>query len=189
MFGLKKKLHLLPSPSLVSVLVVYLLFANETISILLEGQRGWILWGKVPARQLKSFLFSFIYLFILAAVHGVARSWTRLGDWTTTGLCLVGAGGDYSLLQCLVFLLRWLLLLQRMGSKEPAQQLWCMGLVLHGTWGLPGPGIKLKSNALTGGFFNHWITPEALTEILTHHDCLWWEPSFDACSIWGHARN
>ena len=34
--------------------------------------------------------------------------------------------------------------------------------LLHSIWDLRGPGIKPMSPALAGGFFNHWVTKEAL---------------------------
>ena len=54
-----------------------------------------------------------------AVVHGVAKSWTRLSDWTELnwGLSLVSVSRNYSLLQCMGFSLRWLLLLESTGSR------------------------------------------------------------------------
>ena len=43
-----------------------------------------------------------------AAIHGVAKSWTRLSNWTE----LDWEGGGYSSRQCAGFWLRWFLLLQ-----------------------------------------------------------------------------
>ena len=39
------------------------------------------------------------------------------------------------------------------GSRAQTQLLWCMNYLPHNVWDLPGPGIKLKPLALTGGFF------------------------------------
>ena len=36
------------------------------------------------------------------------------------------------------------------GSRAQAQQLWCMGLLLHVVWDLPGPGIKPMSLSCIG---------------------------------------
>ena len=96
-------------------------------------------------------------------------------------LSLVEASGDYSSLQCMGFSLQWLLLLRSMGSRHAgfsscstqasvaARRLSSCGAqaavvvacglsscgaqayLLHGTWDLPGPGIKPVSPALAGG--------------------------------------
>ena len=54
-----------------------------------------------------------------AVVHEVTKSWTWLSDWTELnwGLSLVSVSRSYSLLQCMGFSLRWLLLLESTGSR------------------------------------------------------------------------
>ena len=64
-----------------------------------------------------------------AVIHGVAKSWTRLSDWTELNWVFIAACGlplavvsrDYSPLLCVGFSLQCLLLLQSTGSREWAQ--------------------------------------------------------------------
>ena len=87
-------------------------------------------------------------------------------------LSLVVASGGYSSLWCAGFSLRWLLLLWSMGSRVQASVVVAHGLsscgmgalerrlsscgaraeLLHGMWGLPGPGLEPVSPALAGRF-------------------------------------
>ena len=67
-----------------------------------------------------------------AAVHGVAKSWTRLSNWTElnctdNGLYLVALSRGYSSLQCLGLSLWWLLLLQSIDSR-------CMDFSSFSSW-------------------------------------------------------
>ena len=48
----------------------------------------------------------------------------------------------------------WVPHLQLAGSRAWAQQMWHIGLVLHGMWSLPRPGIKLVSSALASRFLS-----------------------------------
>ena len=81
------------------------------------------------------------------------------------GLFLVVESGGYSLVQCVGFSLRWLLLLQSTdsrragfsscGSQALESRLSSCGaraLLLHGMWDLPRPGLKPVSPALAGEF-------------------------------------
>ena len=81
------------------------------------------------------------------------------------GLSPVVASGGYSLLWCVGFSLRWLLLLRSTSSRCAGfsscdsraleRRLSSCGTraqLLHGMWDLPGPGLKLMSPALAGGF-------------------------------------
>ena len=99
----------------------------------------------------------FIYLFI---IFGCVRSLLL-----HAGFLLIVASGDYSLLQCAGFSLRWLLLLRSTGSRlmgfssYGAWALECRlgscgvrAQLLHGMWDLPGPGLEPVSPALAGGF-------------------------------------
>ena len=78
---------------------------------------------------------------------------------------LVAESGGYSR-WCAGFSLQWLLLLWSTGSRAWGLELCSCptlehrlnscglrALLLCGTWGLPGPGIKPVSPTLTGGFF------------------------------------
>ena len=76
--------------------------------------------------RLPFFFFNLFNLFIY---------WLRWVFIAARGLSLVGASGGYSSLRCVGFSLRWLLLLQSMGSRRTdfsscgtrAQQLWLVG--------------------------------------------------------------
>ena len=102
------------------------------------------------------------------------------------GLSLVAASGDYSLLRCAGFTLRWILLLWRMGSRHEsfrscgtrAQQLWLMGSRAQAQqlWltGLVAPRhvVSPRTRAPTGvpcigrRILNHCTTREALIHFL-----------------------
>ena len=82
------------------------------------------------------------------------------------GLSLLLVSGATVWLQGLS--LRWPLLLQSTGPRARAQQAWCTGLLLWGLWGLPGPGIKLVSPALAGGFLTT-IPPRKSSTVLCVH--------------------
>ena len=67
-----------------------------------------------------------------AAVHGVAKSWTRLSNWTElnctdNGLYLVALSRGYSSLQSVGLSLWWLLLLQSIDSR-------CMDFSSFSSW-------------------------------------------------------
>ena len=69
-------------------------------------------------------------------------------------LSLVAVSRSCSWLQCVGFSLQQLLLLQSTDSRVyKLQQLSAQAQLLCGMWDLPGPGIKLLSPALAGGFF------------------------------------
>ena len=110
---------------------------------------------------LKNYLFYFIYLWL----HWVFIAGRRLS--------LVAVSRGYSSLRCMGFSLWWLLLLRSTGSRRAgfsscgtwASVVVARGLqsarlsscgaraqLLHGMWGLPGPGLKPASPALAGGF-------------------------------------
>ena len=44
--------------------------------------------------------------------------------------------------------------------------LWCIGLVAHGMWNLPGPGVKPVSHALAGRFLSTVPPGKSLLEFL-----------------------
>ena len=71
--------------------------------------------------QVSFFLYSFqifcVFSFFLINLS-IYLFLAALGFIVTRGLSLVAASRDYSLLQCTGFSLRWLLLLQRMGSRH-----------------------------------------------------------------------
>ena len=81
------------------------------------------------------------------------------------GLSLFAASRGYSLLQCLGFSFRWLLLLWSVDSRHVgfsscgSRALECRpsscgtwALLLCGMWDLPGPGLEPVSPAMAGGF-------------------------------------
>ena len=101
-----------------------------------------------------------IYLFILFICFWLC--WVFLAACV---LSLVAASGGYSLLQCVDFSLRWLLLLRSTGSRHAGfrscgsraleRRLSSCGAwasLLRGMWELPGPGLEPLSPALAGGF-------------------------------------
>ena len=79
------------------------------------------------------------------------------------GLYLVVASGNYSLLCCAGFSLRWLLLLWSMDSRRAGfgscgalefrlSSCGARALLNRGMWDLPGPGLEPMSPALAGRF-------------------------------------
>ena len=95
------------------------------------------------------------------------------------GLSLVAASGDYSLLQCAGFSLRWLLLLRGTGSRRVGfsscgsraleRRLSSCGTwaqLLHSMWDLPGPGLEPMSPALADGFVTTAPPGKLLMEFL-----------------------
>ena len=109
----------------------------------------------------ESFFFfnKFIYLFIYFYF------WLRWVFVAAHGLSLVAASRVYSSLRCADFSLRWLLLLQSMGSRRVSfsscgswaleRRLSSCGAraqLLSGMWDLPGPGLEPMSPALAGRF-------------------------------------
>ena len=115
-----------------------------------------------PETQLIVWCVSF-HVFIYAFLKFIYFwRWAFLG---VCGLSLVVESGGYSLLRCAGFSLRWLLLLQSMGSRHAGfsscgtrcleRRLSSCGtwaLLLHSMWDLPGPGIEPMSPALAGRF-------------------------------------
>ena len=109
----------------------------------------------------ESFFFfnKFIYLFIYFYF------WLRWVFVAAHGLSLVAASRVYSSLRCADFSLRWLLLLQSMGSRRVSfsscgswaleRRLSSCGAraqLLSGMWDLPGRGLEPMSPALAGRF-------------------------------------
>ena len=110
------------------------------------------------------FLFLFFFFNLFLAVLGLAAR----------GLSLVEVSGDYSLLQCLGFSLRWLpfaaehrwalgarasVVVARRLSSCGSQALECRlsscgtwAYLLCGMWDLPGPGLEPMYPALAGRF-------------------------------------
>ena len=106
------------------------------------------------------FFFSF-FKFIYFWLHWVFVA--------ARGLSLVAASGGYSLLQCVDFSLRWLLLLQSMGSRHTgfssrgawAQQLWRMGLVALRHVGSSRTRARTHVPCIDRRILNHCATREA----------------------------
>ena len=91
--------------------------------------------------------------------------WLRWVFVAARGLSLVAASGGYSSLRCVGFSLWWLLLLLSMGSRctgfsscglraleSRLSSCGTWAYLFRGMWDLPGPGLKLVSPALAGGF-------------------------------------
>ena len=118
--------------------------------------------------------FIFLYLFYLL-IFGV--TWSLL---LCTGFLQLWRVGAAFLLECEGFSLRQLLLLWSCGARarghgfqqfqSPALEYGlssCAQAQLpHGMWNLPGPGIKLVSPALAGGFLTTGPPGEFSAEIL-----------------------
>ena len=102
--------------------------------------------------RLRCFFFFFFffkfYLFIYLFIFGCAGS-----SLLCMGFSLVSANGDYSLLRCAGFSLRWLLLLRSTGSRHTGfSSCSTQAQLLRGMWDLPRPGLEPMSPALAGGF-------------------------------------
>ena len=93
---------------------------------------------------------------------------------------LVVVSRGYSLLQCTGFSLRWLLLLQSMGSRHTGlsscgllaveRRLSSCGTwaqLLRSMWDLPSPGLEPMSPALAGGFLTTSPPGEPTSSFLT----------------------
>ena len=115
---------------------------------------SWYLPRNVMARSYGNlFIYLFIYFWL---------SWVFVA---ACGLSLVVASRDYSLLQCMGFSSRWLLLLWNTGSRRVgfsgcgSRALECRlsscgarTQLLCGMWDLPRPGLEPVTPALAGGF-------------------------------------
>ena len=60
--------------------------------------------------------------------------------------------GGYSLAAVHRLVIAVATLVEHSFSAHQIQKLWFMSLGAHGTWNLPGPGIKPMSSALAGEF-------------------------------------
>ena len=74
-----------------------------------------------------------------AAVHGIAKSWTRLSDWTELNWVIVP---DW------LFAIPWTVACQAPLSMEFSRQEYWSGLPFPSPGDLPYPGIKHRSSAL-----------------------------------------
>ena len=84
-----------------------------------------------------------------ASIHGVAKSRTRLSDWTELN-CAVSPLllSGFLWLQCTGFPLPWLLLMWSTSCSSCSSQTY----LPCSTWDLPRPGIQLVSPALQAKF-------------------------------------
>ena len=131
--------------------------------------------------------------FVVKPVHWILffliYFWLRWVFIAARRLSLVAASGGYSLLQCVGFSLRWLLLLRSTGSRRVGFSSRGSGalerglsscgawtLLLRGMWDLPGPGLEPVSPALAGRFLTtappgrppvHWILNFLLYFLIT----------------------
>ena len=114
----------------------------------------------------------FLFLFFIFKKNLFIYFWLRWVLVAVRGLSLVVVSRGYSLLRCTGFSLRWLLLLQSMGSRCTGSVVVACGLsscgswalecrlsscgawalLLRGMWDLPRPGLELVSPALAGRF-------------------------------------
>ena len=99
-------------------------------------------------RIAKAIFFKKIYL----CIH-LFNFWLHWVITAAREFPLVADSRDYSSLRCAGFSLRWLLLLQSMGSRHMGfSSCGARAQLLHCMWYLPGPGLKPMSPALAGGF-------------------------------------
>ena len=99
------------------------------------------------------FFFKFLFVLFILIVLGLC---------CCSGFSVVAASGGSSWLQYMGFSLQWLLLLKSTGFSScgvQGEQLWLPGsraqaqyLRYCSMWNIPGPGIKLMSPAVVGGF-------------------------------------
>ena len=101
------------------------------------------------------FFFFLIYLFNLFIF--VCTGCLLLCAWAFSSC---GEGG-YSSLQCAGFSLQWLLLLQSMGSRVQAQELWCTGLVAPRHVGSSRTRARTRVPCIGRWILNHCATKEA----------------------------
>ena len=71
---------------------------------------------------------------------------------TTGRLPLVVVSGGYSIVAVHRLVIAVATLVEHRFSAHQIWKLWFMGVGAHGTWNLPGPGIKPMSSALVGEF-------------------------------------
>ena len=107
--------------------------------------------------------------------------WLHWVCGTARGLPLVAASRGSSSLRCAGFSLRWLLLLQSMGSRHTGfsscgsqaveSRLSSCGSraeLLCGMWDLPGPGLEPVSPALEGRFLTTAPPGKPITRYFNH---------------------
>ena len=111
-----------------------------------------------------SFFFYYYYYYLILFIF--VFIWLHWVSIAACQLSLVAERGGYSSMQCLGFLLRWLLLLLSVGSRArvlSSCSSWALehridswgpqAELLQGMWGLPRSGIEPTSPALAGRLF------------------------------------
>ena len=107
------------------------------------------------------FLYNFFKILFILFIY----FWLRWVFVAAHWLSLVAASGGYSSLRCTGFSLRWLLLLQSMGSRHTGfsscgmralelrlSSCGARAQLLGSMWDLPRPGLEPVSSALAGRF-------------------------------------
>ena len=143
------------------------------------GHPGGNPFGQNPAYLLKNNFSSTFFLFFFFLIY-LRLCWVFISVW---GLSLVAASGGHSLLWCMGFSLRWLLLLWSMvsrhsgfsscgmqaqqlwltGSIVQAQQLWCTSLVAPQNVGSSRTRTQIGVPCIGRRILNHCATREALS--------------------------
>ena len=97
-----------------------------------------------------------MYLFIYLAALGLCCCAWAFSSCGEQGLLFIAVRGLLIAVASLVaehwFQVHGVQQLWLVGSRAQAQQLWHTGLVLHGTWDLPRPGLEPVCPELAGGF-------------------------------------
>ena len=135
-----------------------------------------------------------MYVCMYVCIYLLTYFWLRWVFVAACGLPLVVARGGYSLLRCVGFSLRWLLLLRSTGSRRTGFSscgTWALehrlsscgarAWLLCGMWDLLRPGLKPVSPAMAGRFlttappgkspvphFEHWVAHQDRKSIRKH---------------------
>ena len=111
------------------------------------GHISLYLWISKKINDVENLFYVFMYVCIYLWLCWVFAASCRLS--------LVAARRGYSLLWCVGFSLRWLLLLQSTGSRRAGFSSCGTGTwLLHGMLNLPRPGIEPMSPELADGFLS-----------------------------------
>ena len=127
------------------------------------------------------YLFRNLYLFIYFKINLFIYFWLRWVLVAARGLSLVATSRGYSSLRCSGFSLRWLLLLQSMGSRHAgfsscgtrAQQLWHTGLAAPRHVGSSQTRDRTHIPCTGRWILNHCTTREVPITIHLEMQILW----------------
>ena len=107
-------------------------------------------------------MFQFFHSFFFFLKYLYFWFWLCRVLVATCRLSLVAVSGATLWLQCAGFSLRWLLLVQNIGSRVHRLRSCCTQAQLpHGMWDPSGPGVKPVFPSTARQILNHWTTREA----------------------------